>query len=558
MDWLINAFLEPSMIQTVILISLVAAVGLSLGRIKIFGISLGITFVFFAGILAGHFGLTVNKDMLSFAQNFGLIIFVYSLGLQVGPGFFSSFKQEGLILNMLGLGVIVAGLALTLIFHWTCSIPLPDMVGLLCGAVTNTPALGAAQQALLQLLPSNDAEVTNMALACAVAYPLGVVGVILAIAFMRSFVSGQTSTPRHHEHKDTTPYIGEFQVCNPAVYGQRIRDIMHLTSKHFIISRIWRDGKVTIPTSETVLHEHDHLLIISVKSDMGTIKALFGEQENVDWNKEDIDWNRIDNSQLVSRRIIVTNSKVNGVKLGTLKLRNLYGINITRINRAGIDLLATPHLTLQIGDKLTVVGEKASIENVGKILGNELKRLKEPNLVAVFIGLMLGMLLGALPISLPGISMPVKLGIAGGPIIVGILMGAFGPRFHLATYTTQSANLMMRQFGIVIYLAGLGIDSGAHFFETVFRTEGLVWIGLGFALTVVPVMLVGMLAMKLMKLDYGHTIGMLCGSMANPMALNYANTTVEGDEPSVSYATVYPLSMFIRVISAQLLIMLFL
>lgn len=558
MDWLINAFLEPSMIQTVILISLVAAVGLSLGKIKIFGISLGITFVFFAGILAGHFGLAINKDMLSFAQNFGLIIFVYSLGLQVGPGFFSSFKQEGLILNMLGLGVIILGLALTLIFHWTTGISLPDMVGLLCGAVTNTPALGAAQQALLQMMPSNSAEVTDMALSCAVAYPLGVVGVILAIAFMRSFLSGRPSMPRHHEHKDTTPYIGEFQVRNPAIYDQRIRDIMHLTSKHFIISRVWRDGKVTIPTSETVLHEHDHLLIISVKSDMESIKVLFGEQENVDWNKEDIDWNQIDNSQLVSRRIIVTNSKVNGVKLGTLKLRNLYGINITRINRAGIDLLATPHLTLQIGDKLTVVGEKASIENVGKILGNELKRLKEPNLIAVFIGLMLGMLLGALPISLPGITMPVKLGIAGGPIIVGILMGAFGPRFHLATYTTQSANLMMRQFGIVIYLAGLGIDSGAHFFETVFRTEGLVWIGLGFALTVVPVMLVGVLAMKLMKLDYGNTIGMLCGSMANPMALNYANTTVEGDEPSVSYATVYPLSMFIRVISAQLLIMLFL
>lgn len=320
---------------------------------------------------------------------------------------------------------------------------------------------------------------------------------------------------------------------------------------------MWRDGKVTIPTSETVLHEHDHLLVISIKSDMESIKVLFGEQENVDWNKEDIDWNRIDNSQLVSRRIIVTRSKVNGVKLGTLRLRNLYGINITRINRAGIDLLASPNLTLQIGDKLTVVGEKANIENVGKILGNELKRLKEPNLIAVFIGLMLGMILGAIPISLPGISMPVKLGIAGGPIIVGILMGAFGPRFHLATYTTQSANLMMRQFGIVIYLAGLGIDSGAHFFETVFRAEGLLWIALGFGLTVIPVMIVALIAMKLLSIEYGNTIGMLCGSMANPMALNYANTTVEGDEPSVSYATVYPLSMFIRVISAQLLIMLF-
>lgn len=560
MDWFIKILSEPSLIQTVILISAVAAVGLLLGKIKILGISLGITFVFFAGIMAGHFQLPVNKDMLSFAQNFGLIIFVYSLGLQVGPGFFSSFKQEGLLLNMLGLAVVILGLLLTLVFHWTCGISLPVVVGLLCGAVTNTPALGAAQQALVQIMPSNGDAVTGMALSCAVAYPLGVVGVILAIAFIRSFFAAEEKNchPHHHEHKDTTPYIGEFQICNPAIYNQSIKDIMKLTPKHFIISRVWRDGKVSIPTSATILREHDHLLIISVKSDMESIKVLFGEQENVDWNKEDIDWNRIDNSQLVSRRIIVTRSKVNGVKLGTLKLRNLYGINITRINRAGIDLLASPNLTLQIGDKLTVVGEKANIENVGKILGNELKRLKEPNLIAVFIGLMLGMLLGAVPISLPGISMPVKLGIAGGPIIIGILMGAFGPRFHLATYTTQSANLMMRQFGIVIYLAGLGIDSGAHFFETVFRAEGLLWIGLGFALTVVPVMAVGFWGMKLMHIDYGNTIGMLCGSMANPMALNYANTTVEGDEPSVSYATVYPLAMFVRVISAQLLIMLFL
>ncbi len=559
MNWFIDTLLEPSLIQTVILLSVVAAAGLTLGRIKLFGISLGITFVFFAGILAGHWQIPVNRDMLSFAQNFGLIIFVYSLGLQVGPGFFSSFKQEGLTLNMLGLAVIVLGLVLTLLFHWVTGISLPVMVGLLCGAVTNTPALGAAQQALVQLMPDNSGEVTGMALSCAVAYPLGVVGVILAIAFIRSFLTAGDTTVRHHgEHKDTTPYIGEFQVCNPAIYNQRIKEVMRLTTKHFIISRIWRDGKVTIPTSDTVLHEHDHLLVISVKSDMESIKVLFGEQENVDWNKEDIDWNRIDNSQLVSRRIIVTRSKVNGVKLGALRLRNLYGINITRVNRAGIDLLASPNLTLQIGDKLTVVGEKASIENVGKILGNELKRLKEPNLVAVFIGLMLGMLLGAVPISLPGISMPVKLGIAGGPIIVGILMGAFGPRFHLTTYTTQSANLMMRQFGIVIYLAGLGIDSGAHFFETVFRAEGLVWIGLGFALTVVPVMLIGVIAMRMLRTGYGNTIGMLCGSMANPMALNYANTTVEGDEPSVSYATVYPLCMFIRVISAQLIIMLFL
>lgn len=557
MDWLFNTFLEPSLIQTVIIISIVAAIGLSLGKIKFFGISLGITFVFFSGIMAGHLGINVNKDMLAFAQNFGLVIFVYTLGLQVGPGFFSSFKKGGLQLNMLAMGVILLGIILTLVFHWVSGVSLPNMVGLLSGAVTNTPALGAAQQALSQLEPGNSKAITDMALACAVSYPMGVVGVILAIAFMRVCFTSSANTTHHQEHKDTTTYVGEFQVCNPAIYNKSIREVMTLTSKHFIISRVWRNGKVSIPTSETLLQEHDHLLVISIKSDVENIKVLFGEQEKVDWNKEDIDWNRIDNSQLVSRRIIVTRSKVNGVKLGTLRLRNLYGINITRINRAGIDLLASPNLTLQIGDKLTVVGEANSINNVGKILGNEIKRLKEPNLIAVFIGIFLGMVLGALPISLPGISMPVKLGIAGGPIIVGILMGAFGPRFHFATYTTQSANLMMRQFGIVIYLAGLGIDAGAHFFETIFRAEGLLWIGLGFGLTLIPVMIVGTLAMKVLNIDYANSMGMLCGSMANPMALNYANTTVEGDEPSVSYATVYPLSMFIRVISAQLILMMF-
>lgn len=555
MNWLQEAFLEPTMVQAVIIISLVSALGLYLGRIKIFGISLGITFVFFAGILAGHLGIVVNKDMLYFAQSFGLILFVYALGLQVGPGFFSSLKKGGVAMNMMGLGVILLGLVMTVGLHWTTGISLSNMVGLLCGAVTNTPALGAAQQALLQIDPTNTKGVTDMALACAVAYPLGVVGVILAIIILKALFTDKKQKDQK-EQRDMTTYVAEFHVSNPAIYEKSIKDVMKLTEKHFVISRVWRNGKVSIPTSDTLLHEHDHLLIISVKSDVENIKVLFGEQENVDWNKADIDWNAID-SQLISRRIAVTRNRVNGVKLGSLRLRNLYGINITRVNRAGIDLLASPDLRLQIGDRLTIVGEANSVNTVGKILGDEIKRLNNPNLLAVFIGISLGMLLGALPITLPGMSTPVKLGIAGGPIIVGILMGAFGPRFHLTTYTTMSANLMLRQLGIIIYLAGLGIDSGAHFFETVFRTEGLFWIGLGFLLTIVPVLIVGFIASQFFKLDYAHNVGMLCGSMANPMALNYANTTVDGDEPSVSYATVYPLSMFIRVISAQLVLMLF-
>ena len=555
MNWLQEAFLEPTMVQAVIIISLVSALGLYLGRIKIFGISLGITFVFFAGILAGHLGIVVNKDMLYFAQSFGLILFVYALGLQVGPGFFSSLKKGGVAMNMMGLGVILLGLIMTVGLHWVTGVSLSNMVGLLCGAVTNTPALGAAQQALLQIDPANTKGVTDMALACAVAYPLGVVGVILAIIILRALFADKKQKDLK-EQRDTTTYVAEFHVSNPAIYEKSIKDVMKLTDKHFVISRVWRNGKVSIPTSDTLLHEHDHLLIISVKSDVENIKVLFGEQENVDWNKADIDWNAID-SQLISRRIAVARNRVNGVKLGSLRLRNLYGINITRVNRAGIDLLASPDLRLQIGDRLTIVGEANSVNTVGKILGDEIKRLNNPNLLAVFIGISLGMLLGALPITLPGMSTPVKLGIAGGPIIVGILMGAFGPRFHLTTYTTMSANLMLRQLGIIIYLAGLGIDSGVHFFETVFRAEGLLWIGLGFLLTIVPVLIVGFISSQFFKLDYAHNVGMLCGSMANPMALSYANTTVDGDEPSVSYATVYPLSMFIRVISAQLVLMLF-
>lgn len=554
MNWLWEAFFTPTAIQAIIIITMVSAIGLAIGRIKIFGISLGITFVFFVGIIAGHFGIVVNQDMLTFVQNFGLILFVYTLGLQVGPGFFSSFKKEGITLNILAIGVVLLGLLLVLIFNWTTDVSLANLMGLLSGAVTNTPVLGAAQQALLQIDPSNIKGTTDMALACAVAYPMGVVGVILAIAVMQRFASNDTSKPK--EPKAPKPNVAEFQVINPAIFNKSIKEVMQLAGKHFVISRIWRNRKVTIPTSDTILKEGDHLLVISVKTDVESIRTLFGEQEDIDWNKEDVDWNAID-SHLVSRRIVVTRSKINGVRLGALRLRNLYGVNITRVNRSGIDLLASSKLHLQVGDRLTIVGEAPAVNNVGKILGDEVKRLTMPNLFAIFIGIFLGVLLGILPITIPGMSTPIKLGIAGGPIIVGILMGTFGPRLKVTTYTTQSANLMMRQFGIIIYLAGLGISSGAHFFETVFQTEGLIWIGIGFLLTMAPIVIIGFIASTFFHIDYANNAGMICGSMANPMALNYANTTVDGDEPSVSYATVYPLSMFLRVITAQLMILLF-
>mgnify|MGYP000870734587 CR=1 FL=1 len=555
-SWLINAFTQPSAVQAIIIISLVSAFGLMLGKLKIGGISLGITFVFFVGILMGHFGIVIDNNMLNLAQSFGLILFVYALGLQVGPGFFSSLKQGGFKLNMLSAALIFTGIATTLLIHFITDISLPNMMGLLCGAVTNTPALGAAQQALLQMKPESWHEVSEMALACATTYPLGVVGVILAIIILKK-VFLPTGKNKYATHKKEKTNIAEFLVTNPALYGKTIQDVMQLTHIQFVISRLWRDNKASIPTSDTTRQPNDHLLIISEKEDLGIIRVLFGEQERVDWNKDDIDWDDVD-KQLISRKVLVSKGKLNGVRLGALRLRNLYGINITRVNRAGISLLPSPDLHLQIGDRLTIVGETHSVTTVAKLLGNELKSLDHPNLISIFIGITLGLLIGIIPIYIPGITMPIMLGIAGGPIVVGILMGAFGPRFHMATYTTMSANLMLRQLGIVIYLAGLGIQSGAQFFETIFSTQGLQWVGIGFLLTIVPVLIVGFISSKWFGVNYETNVGMICGSMANPMALDYANTTVEGDVPSVSYATVYPMGMFLRVITAQLILMFFL
>lgn len=553
MEWLNSLFIEHTVIQAVVVVSLISAIGLLLGRISILGVSLGVTFVFFAGILAGHCGLSIDPYMLNYAESFGLIIFVYALGLQVGPGFFGSFRRGGIKLNLLAAAVILVGTAITLIFHIVTGVSLPDMVGILCGAVTNTPALGAAQQTLKQMNISS----TDPALGCAVTYPLGVIGVILALVMIRKLFPVRTGQNLVNDGKSRQTYIAGFQVCNPGIFGKNVKDIAHLSALHFVISRLWRDGKVTIPTSETILQQNDRLLVITTEADVESLTMFFGEQENVDWNKEDIDWNAID-SQLISQRIVITRSEINGKRLGSLRLRNHYGINITRIYRAGVQLLPTSELVLQMGDKLTVVGEAVAISNVEKVLGNRVVSLKEPNLIAVFIGVVLGLALGAIPFVIPGISYPVKLGLAGGPIIMGILMGAFGPRLHMITYTTRSANLMLRGLGLSMYLACLGLDAGAHFFETVFRPEGILWIGMGFAITFVPVVLVAVCALKLMKIDFGSLAGMLCGGMANPMALNYVNATVDGDNPAVAYATVYPLSMFVRVIIAQLILMLFL
>ena len=550
MEWLYSLFIEHSALQAVVVLSLISAIGLGLGKIHVCGISLGVTFVFFAGILAGHFGLSIDPQMLNYAESFGLIIFVYALGLQVGPGFFSSFRKGGVTLNMLAIAVVILGTFLAVVCSYTTGVSLPNMVGILCGATTNTPALGAAQQTLKQM----GLESSTPALGCAVAYPLGVIGVILADLLIRKLLVRREDLEVQEKDDANKTYIAAFQVHNPAIFNKSIKDIAHMSYPKFVISRLWRDGNVSIPTSEKIIKEGDRLLVVTSEKDALALTVLFGEQENTDWNKEDIDWNAID-SQLISQRIVVTRPELNGKKLGALRLRNHYGINISRVYRSGVQLLATPELTLQLGDRLTVVGEAAAIQNVEKVLGNAIKSLKEPNLVAVFVGIILGLALGAVPFSIPGISTPVRLGLAGGPIIVGILIGTFGPRLHMITYTTRSANLMLRALGLSLYLACLGLDAGAHFFDTVFRPEGLLWIGLGFGLTLVPTVLVGFFAFKIMKIDFGSVSGMLCGSMANPMALNYANDTIPGDNPSVAYATVYPLSMFLRVIIAQVLLM---
>lgn len=553
MEWISTTILEHSALQAVIIISLISAIGLALGRIRVLGVSLGVTFVFFMGILAGHLGISIDSQMLNYAESFGLVLFVYALGLQVGPGFFSSFRTGGLRLNMMATGVVLVGTVMALGLCYCTPVNLPDMVGLLCGATTNTPALGAAQQALKQM----GMDSSGAALGCAVTYPLGVVGVIFAlILFRKLFVRQQDLNVQEKEDHNHT-YIAAYQVHNPGIYGKNLKEIAQHTNHKFVISRLWRNGNVCIPTFDTRLEEGDRLLVITSDKDALGLTILFGEQENTDWNKEDIDWDAID-SKMVSKRIIVTRPEINGKKLGSLRLRNAFGINITRIYRSGIQLLATPELVLQLGDRLTVVGEAPAVHNVEKVLGNAVKSLNEPNLVSIFIGITLGLLLGSIPISVPGIELPVKLGLAGGPIVVGILIGTFGPRIHMVTYTTHSANLMLRALGLAIYLACLGLDAGAHFFETIFRPEGLLWVGIGFILTFVPVIIMAFAAFKLWKLDFGSVAGMLCGSMANPMALNYANDTIPGDNPAVSYATVYPFCMFLRVIIAQLLLMSFL
>lgn len=550
MDWINSLFIDHTPVQTCFLLSLIVSIGVFMGKVRIKGISLGVAFVFFMGIVAGSLHLEADPGMTSFAETFGLSIFVYALGLHVGPNFVGLMRDEGIALNLWGFAIILLGTVMALVLCLVTGITIPDMVGILCGATTNTPALGAAQQALISAHVSS----SGAALGCAVTYPLGVVGVIFAMILLRkTLVKPEDLIPHSHSDEDNT-YIGQFVVVNPAIVGLTIAEIAQTSQRHFIISRIWRNGKVIVPMAQTVMMENDNILVVTTRDEVPVMDILFGKHVEKDWNRDKIDWNAID-STVESRVIVMTRTKLNSKTLGSLHMRETYGVNVSRVMRGDIKLLATDSLHLQYGDRLTVVGTPEDIDHAEAFLGNAMGRLNEPNLGAIFFGLLMGLALGMIPISLPGMSAPVKLGIAGGPIIMGIIIGALGSRLRVITYTTRSASLMLRKLGLSLYLACLGLSAGKDFLATVVRPEGLMWVGIGLVLTMLPLLIIGAVALKTKKFDFGTICGLLCGAMANPMALSYANETIKGDRAAVAYTSVYPLGMFIRVVIAQIIIM---
>ncbi|MDD3509391.1 MAG: putative transporter [Parabacteroides sp.] len=556
MSWLNELLWGEGIAHSVMLLAFVIAAGIQLGKIKIFGISLGITFVLFVGILLGQIGFKMNHEVLHFMKEFGLILFVYSVGMQVGPGFFSSFKKGGITLNMLACGIVLLGVATTIILHFVTGVPMATMVGILSGAVTNTPGLGAAQQAYNDVFGTTD---NTIALGYAVAYPLGVVGIILSLIVIRYVF--RVSFEKENEALNATEGKNtneakpiSLMVKNPAIFNKSVGEVSALIeNREFVISRISHvNNDVEIPSSTTVLCENDKIFVITTERDAEALRTFIGEEIDMD-RKE---WIRKD-SQFINRRILITKSELNGKRLGTLKLRNLYGVNITRVNRSGVDLVANPNLTLQVGDRVNVVGTESAIESVEKVLGNSMKRLNEPNLLFIFVGIFLGIFLGSIPFVFPGIPQPVKLGLAGGPLIVSILISRFGYKYKLVTYTTMSANLMLREIGITLFLACVGIGAGDGFIDTIVNNGGLSWIGYGFAITTIPLLIIGTIGRYFFKLNYFTLMGLIAGSTTDPPALAYANMTAGNDAPAVGYATVYPLTMFLRVLTAQLLILFF-
>ena len=537
--------------HSVLILSLVIAFGIMLGKVKIAGISLGVTWILFVGIVFGHFNLSLNEHLLHFLKEFGLILFVYSIGLQVGPGFFSAFKKGGFTLNILAVTSVSLSVAVAIVLYLVTDTPITTIVGILSGAVTNTPGLGAAQQANSDL---NGIDAPEIAMGYAVAYPLGVIGAILALQSLKYILKINTTTEEAEAEKgmghlqELTVRPVSLEIINKAIDNKTIKDIHPLVNRKFVISRI-RDqhGKQELVNSDTELHLGDQILVISNPKDIEAITVFFGKQIDVKWEDED--------SNLVSRRILITKPELNGKTLSQLRIRRNFGASITRVNRSGVDLVAAPNLQLQMGDRVTVVGSELAVSHAEKILGNSLKRLNHPNLIPIFIGIALGCILGSIPFMLPGIPQPLKLGLAGGPLIISILISRFGPHYKLITYTTMSANLMVREIGISLFLACVGLGAGKGFIETIVNEGGYVWIGYGAIITIFPLLLTGLIGRYGCKLNYYTLIGILSGANTNPPALAYSNEQPSCDAPAVGYATVYPLAMFLRVLSAQLLIL---
>ncbi|MBD5288249.1 MAG: putative transporter [Bacteroides sp.] len=564
MDWLID-LLKPyneSLAATIILYSFVIFAGIYLGKIKIFGVSLGVTFVLFVGIFLGHFGYVVNGDVLHFLREFGLILFIFSIGMQVGPGFFSSFKEGGIKMNVLAVTGILMNVAIMLAIYYIQGgaegdSSISQLVGVMSGAVTNTPGLGAAQQTVLQVNEAAQDVSQQMSMGYAAAYPLGVVGIILTMILLKKIFKIDTTKELAELENDEkasalAPHMVTCKVTNELISGLNMQKLHTLISCDYVISRIEKpDGNVIIPTSKDTVEIGDLCLVVCSAQDEEVFTRFLGPiVENKTWEME--------KGPVVSRRIVVTQTNYNGVKLGSLRLHSAYKLNVTRVNRAGIDLLATPSLRLQIGDRITVVGKLDDIHHLASKLGNSMKRLNEPNLITMFIGIFLGIIVGSIPLQFPGMSVPMKLGLAGGPLVVAILIGAYGHKFHLVTYTNSSANLLLREIGICLFLASVGLAAGKNFVSTVFNIQGATWVGYGFIITVIPLIVIGCIARARYKINYFHIIGMMSGSYTDPPALAYANKVANNDAPAVAYSTVYPLTMFCRVIAAQLVILFFL
>lgn len=555
MNWIYELLIIESVAQTIILYSFVIAIGVVLGKVKVFKISLGITFVLFAGIAIGHLGFRVNREILDFAKDFGLILFVFSVGLQVGPGFFSSFRKGGLTLNLMAMSVVFLGTAMSIVLHFITGISMPMMVGILSGAVTNTPGLGAAQQALKELVSGNTgAEIPDISLGYAVSYPFGVLGIIIAMLFIRNAtrtnIASELKTYNQLQQPDESlPEKISIIITNPAIDGKKVQELKGFLNHDAVVSRIYHEGEVAGANSNSVLHVSDIVLFVAQRGDIADLIIQFGKKSDVDLATQP--------GSLMSKQVLVTLVTASGKSLESLKLRPRFGVNITRIYRAGIELVASPKLKLQLGDKITIVGEENPIESVAQILGNSLKRLNEPNLFPIFIGILMGVVLGSIPIAIPGIPTPIKLGLAGGPLIVAIVLSKYGYKLSLASYTTPSANLMLREVGIVLFLASVGIKAGEKFIPTLASGDGFIWMGYGAMITLIPLVIVGLFTKIILKHSFFEVCGLLSGSMTDPPALAFANSIAQCEAPAVAYATIYPLVMFLRILSAQLLVMLF-